>query len=498
MAYIASFIRENGYDVTIYDINVHRGNREDVVSRLAEYDFDYVGISALVDRFSYVKWLAKEIEQIKDVPITVGYGLGTGTYGVVLKNIPEIDFCVLGEGEETFLEILNNPNTPEAITGIAYRDETGKVVVNPERNYKVEVNDLPWPAYDLFEMDKYFVESTEFLDTGYFSVRGEEKYRRIIAYMITARGCPYNCKFCGRIIPKVRMRDIKEVIKEVEYLKETYGVTGITFYDELLTLNKKRTLKLAEALHRMDILWSCQGRVDRVDIDFLKKIKEYGCVSLGYGIESGSDKILKEMDKKATVEQVENAMKAAEEAGLEIKIQLIFGYPGEDKQTANETIQLFKKLKSPGRRFNVIRPLPGSRLYDELLEQGIIIDEFEYIRDLEISIDMNIPIVNLTGFKDNEIKLMSTRVEGLLLLNYLIYMIVHRPLELLNKFRRSKGSLRAVVICLARLAFTYLKPLYNFKQNIDVTRRARMYGAMYNLKRDIKSYRIYSKQTKQS
>jgi radical SAM superfamily enzyme YgiQ (UPF0313 family) len=197
-------------------------------------------------------------------------------------------------------------------------------------------------------------------------------------------------------------------------------------------------------------------------VEFLKELKRNGCVSLGYGIESGSETILRAMDKRVSTEQIIEAMKAAQEASLEIKIQLIFGYPGESKQTIRDTIKLFKALKSPGRRFNIIRPLPGSRLYDELIEQGVIDDELQYIRNLKTALDMNIPIVNLTDFKNHDIKLMACRAEGIMLLNYLVYMIFNHPIELLNKFRRSKGSVKTVCWYLAKLVLSYFRPLFYF------------------------------------
>jgi radical SAM superfamily enzyme YgiQ (UPF0313 family) len=466
IAYIASFIREHGYEVSIYDINLTRDNKEEVVNKLRKYNFDYVGISALANRFSYVEWIAKEIKKIRDVPIVVGNGLATGSFNLLLRHVPEIDFCVIGEGEETLLDILKNYARPEIILGIAYRRATGEVVVNPKRNL-IDINELPWPSYNLFEMDKYIVESTEFLDTGYFTIRDEEKYRRRIAYMLTARGCPYNCKFCGRIISNVRLRDISDVIREIKFLKENYSVSGIVFYDEILILNKERTIELGEALNEMNILWSCQGRVNLVDKYFLKKIKDLGCVSLGYGIESGSQTILTAMDKRISPQQIIKSMNAAQDVKLAIKIQLIFGYPGENKNTVSETIALFKALKSPGRRFNILRPLPGSRLYDELLEQKIINDELEFIKNLEVALDKNLPILNLTGFKDNEIKLMSHRAEGYMLLNYLIYMVFNHPLSLISKFVNSKRSFRRVGGFMGRFILNFCKPLYNliFKDN---------------------------------
>ena len=461
LAYIASFIRQYGFDVTVLDLQTEHLTNEKLLKRLSKINFDIVGISALVNRFQYVSFLSKELKRIKPVPIVVGNGLGTGAYKIVLENIPEVDICVIGEGEETFLDILKNVNRLEEIPGISYR-RNGTVILNPNRIPKVDINAIPWPAYDLIDMDKYIVESSDFLDTGYFTIRGREDVRRKIAYMITARGCPYNCKFCGRIIKQLRLRNIKDIIEEVKFIKNKYDASGISFYDELLVLSKKRVIILAEELKKLDILWSCQGRVNLVDIDLLKKMKECGCVCIGYGIESGSQKILDAMDKKVKVEDIISAMQCANQAGLAVKVQLIFGYPGEDEHTVRETIELFLKLKNPGRRFNIIRPLPGSRLYDELIEAGIIDNELEFIKYLETSLDMNLPIVNLTSFVDDEIKLKACRAESIMLLNYLWYMIRYRLFQLLKDFLKSRGSFKTVMRYLLKLILTMNKSLFNF------------------------------------
>jgi radical SAM superfamily enzyme YgiQ (UPF0313 family) len=135
----------------------------------------------------------------------------------------------------------------------------------------------------------------------------------------------------------------------------------------------------------------------------LELIKETNCVGLGYGIESGSQKILDNMNKKITVKQIESAMKYTQQVGIPIKVQLIFGYPGENEDTLQETIGLFKRVDHPGRRFSVITPIPGSKLYDDCLLQGLIKDEPGYLTVLEKGFGRGKVHVNFTDWPDDEI-----------------------------------------------------------------------------------------------
>jgi radical SAM superfamily enzyme YgiQ (UPF0313 family) len=139
---------------------------------------------------------------------------------------------------------------------------------------------------------------------------------------------------------------------------------------------------------------------------------------MGYGIESGSQKILNNMNKKTTVKQIESAMKYTQQLKIPIKVQLIFGYPGEDETTLQETIDLFRRIDHPGRRFNVITPIPGSKLYDDSLTQGLINDEPAYLAALEKSFGIGKVHVNFTNWPDDEIYPRKRAVEETIANNY--------------------------------------------------------------------------------
>lgn len=443
IASIAGLIREKGYNVEILDIYAEQLDYNNVINTLKNKHFDIVGIGALVNQYAYLKWIAKEIKKIKDIPIVLGSGLGTACYEVVLKNIPEVDVCVRGEGEITFYELLKkNFENLENITGIAYR-KNDNIIKNPDRKLIEDIDILALPAYDLVNIEKYF--DTKFYETGVYNVRTKYAGHLKILPLVTGRGCPYNCNFCGKIIPKVRFRSIANIINEMKFLMSNYEVKGIHFVDELFVIDKDRTIKLCEYLRKLNIRWDCQGRVDRVDYELLKTMKESGCVAVGFGIESGAQKILDNINKRITVRQIKKAINACKEIGLPAKIQLIFGCPGETKETIEETVKLLKEVHDPGRRFSYITPIPGTKLYKEALERNMIGDEEQWLYKIKESFDYRKPAINFTAFKIDKILKIMRYYYNKIVFNYLLYQLSH-PKFLLNNFiKDKKGALELII-----------------------------------------------------
>ena len=443
LASIANFIRAHGFDVEIMDIYAEQLDYKDVISALKNKDFDCVGISALVTQYEYLKWIAKEIKKIKDVPIVLGSGLGTASYEIVHAHVPEVDVCVRGEGEDSFLDLLNSHfNNLQAVQGITFRHEEG-FIKNPDRPLISDIDSLPLPAYDLLNIEKYF--DSKFYETGVYNVRAKFAGRFRILPTITARGCPHSCNFCGKIMPQCRFRSLERITREIDFLIENYGIKGIHFIDELLVYNKERTIGLCDFLKKREILWDCQGRVDRVDGELLGLMKESGCVAIGFGIESGSQKILDNMNKKITVAQIKHAVSICRQIDLPTKIQLIFGYPGETRETINETIGLFRELRDPGRRFSYITPLPDTRLYEECRQKGLIGDEEQWLYKIRRSFDFREPAINFTTFKNSQIKKLMRFYYNKMVFHHFLYLIA-RPRLFFNKLRNDKWGTMELLI----------------------------------------------------
>ncbi|MFX0141420.1 MAG: B12-binding domain-containing radical SAM protein, partial [Candidatus Hodarchaeota archaeon] len=181
-----------------------------------------------------------------------------------------------------------------------------------------------------------------------------------------------NCKLCSKSMKGIRMKSLDFLFKEIDYYTSELKIDSIHFVDELLLINKKRFFEFCRRIKKYNIQWDCQGRINYVDEKILRAMKASNGVCIGFGIESGSQKILDAMDKRIKVKDIEKALTICQKIQLPMKIQLIFGYPGENWQTLNETISLFKKVRLPARRFTVITPLPGSQLYEDAKNDGFI------------------------------------------------------------------------------------------------------------------------------
>lgn len=416
---IASYIRENGFSVTILDNNTECLNKYDLLNFLKNTDFDVYGLTAHVPQYGYIKGLSRMIKELKNKPIILGGPLSTYSHEIVLKNT-NVDICVIGEGEEIIVDLLQNMGKLGSVSGIAYM-ENGSVKKTPPRVYKKSRDEYPFPAYDLFNMDPYFgKQQVQFEGWGSQYLNKNVSGVRSIA-ISTGIGCPFRCNFCSRSVIKPRVRSIDNIISEIKYCMDKFGIGAVRFLDDLLIISKKRTLEFCEKIKPLNLMWSGQARSDVLDDELARAMKEAGCVGVGFGYETGSETLLKAMNKGLTVEDHKNATLAARRNGLSIRVQIMFGYPGENKSTVDETIKLFQELEIPPRRFNVLTPLPGSELYGECLRQKKIVDEDGYLEKVsrqEAGFGSKKVLINLTEMSDAEFESLLLYAEKTMEDNY--------------------------------------------------------------------------------
>ncbi len=423
LAHVASSLLKNGYDVEIFDIYANRWKRNTVLEKIKNLQCDLVGITAMSTQYSYVKWLSNALKKQIKTRIILGGLLATYSSEIVLKNTP-VDICVVGEGEITIVDLLKNMDRLDNVRGIAYK-QNGNIIKTPPREYIEDLDNLPRPAYDLFPMDIY--TKTKF----YIHDPTTKIFKRKLTFktmgILTGRGCPYNCNFCSKSFKGLRLRSVDSIIDEIKYLRQKYGVEGVHFIDELFVVNKKRAYALVEKLGTLGMKWDGQARVNTVDYDLLCAMKKAGCVAVGLGIESGSNKILKYMNKRITSEQSEQALRDAQKAGLHVKVQLVLGYPGENRQTIAETVELFDRVKHPARRFSLILPLPGSVLYNEALQKNLIKDEEKYLTQIYNGYGgSRYPVfINFTELPTDEIYRLKRKAEKTMETNYRRYLMRH-------------------------------------------------------------------------
>lgn len=399
IASLAAVLRPLGHEVKVLDGWADPSLPERMPALIRNMEPTVVGISALTTQFAQVKRLTAAIKSAMPVPIVLG-GAGPTLSPEVFLAGTSADYCVIGEGEVTLPDLLEKMEAPDEVPGIAYKAREGQIAINRPRPYLADLDSLPFPEYGVFDMEPY-LRSTKV------------KHRQERAHtVITGRGCPYDCGFCSRHFTGARYRSSEHVLAEVDYLERKLGKAQVAFSDELLLLPRRRAEAIADGLRSRRLIWNCQGRVNLVDRELLAHLWVSGCRTIGYGIESGSNRILRRMDKRITSTQIREALTETLRQGFTILIQLIFGYPGEDDESLSETRALFADLQLPA-FFSILTPLPGSPVYQEARGRGLIPDEAAYFSRLDHGYlaDGRV-VVNMTEWSDTEFHQRKARLEA--------------------------------------------------------------------------------------
>jgi len=397
VGYIASVLRREGYNVCIYNQDVHHYSEEHLTNYLNKNKFDVVGVGIIAGYYEYRKILkiSDAINKVKNKPVYVigGHGPSPEPEYFLLKT--QADVAVLGEGEETVIELFNaliNNRTLKNIKGIAYR-EGGQVTINERRSLIGDVDSIPFPAYDLFPIVHYRLLRLSLVEKTKFALP-----------LLSGRGCTFNCTFCYRLDPGFRPRSNESVIDEIKLLKKNYDITYITFLDELLMSSQARTISLCEDFIRsqLNIKWDCNGRLNYAKPEVLQIMKKAGCVFINYGIESLDDEVLKNIKKGLTTDQIISGVEHTLNSGISPGLNIIFGNIGDNKQALNKAVKFLLKY-SDGSQLRTIRPVtpyPGSPLYYYAIEKGLLKDCEDFYENKHINSDLL--SVNFTELSDDE------------------------------------------------------------------------------------------------
>ncbi len=388
LMYISSVLKRSGRNVDVLNLNHRSGKVEDIIHTALDVGekYDFICTGGLSTHYQQVREVVEAVRGHKEgARIILGGGLITSEPELML-NALKPDFIVIGEGEKTIVELLScleNGGNIAHVLGIGYRDKSGKIVINQPQPAIKDLESLPLPDFEGFELETYMDNLKPSSNVAL------DLYDFPRAYpLICSRSCPFKCTFCFHPVGKLyRQRSMDSIINELDTAINRYKANVIIIYDELFSLNKERVYEFCERLKKIQegvswkIRWMCQMRVDKLDKEFLKTMKDAGCYMVSYGFESYSPVVLKSMKKQITPSQIDKAIKLTLEQKISIVGNFIFGDKAETVQTANETLDYWKANHHYGIMFAFINPYPGTELYNHCIEKGIIKDKLDFIEN---------------------------------------------------------------------------------------------------------------------
>jgi radical SAM superfamily enzyme YgiQ (UPF0313 family) len=378
LAYLAANARNHGIEVDIIDQYAECLSIDALTKRIEQFAPDMIGYGATTPNYKASLDILKRLKKVfPNVKSIMGGNHPTILPDDVLSNV-EVDYVMRGECDHALPKLclaIDNGDDLSEVEGLSYRDADGNIKHNP-RPPAVELDSIPWPAYDLLPMDSY-------------SSPTYTKFAHPVFQMITSRGCPNKCAYCVNAIESkkvmpYRRRPVDDVIDEIEMLVTKYGARQVQFWDPIFPLGKKYAMEFCEKLIARGLskkmVWNSTTYAQFLDEEMIDAMYKSGCRGIGFGIESGVPELLHSVNKKADLEKVREICKAACRAGIVVSGFFIFGFPGETPEMTRQTIDYAKSLDIHFAQFSILVPYPGTPLYKQLLENG----EFQACSDEEM------------------------------------------------------------------------------------------------------------------
>lgn len=377
LGYLAAVLEKKKHQVEIFDGTLLKATTEDFLAKIVDFQPDLIGVTIMARGHLIVQNLIKNIKNEFNIPLVIG-GPQVTAYPEKMIEYFDTDFACVGEGEETIIELmaaLKNKKGFRRILGLVYHGKKGEIKRNPDRPLIKDLDKIPFPAWHLMPPDKYWMVPILSPAKGY-----------PVAPIVTSRGCPFNCAFCASNVTWRRIfrtRSPKNTVDEIEMLVKEYGVKEIHITDDNFTLIKERAEKVCDEIikRKLAISWQCPNgvRADRLDEPLLYKMKKAGCYSVGLGVESGNQKILEGVNKNLDLGIFENVLKMLKKIGIRAYGFFILGLPGETRRTAQDTIDFAVNHPFDRAWFNILTPIPGSRIFNDYLGQKrITFDEIDW------------------------------------------------------------------------------------------------------------------------
>lgn len=407
--YIGTVLEKAGFAVKVIDS--FPGFNEENIEKIYDFQPDLIGVSVLTTGYrlaaKYTRVLKERLPQAR---ICWG-GVHPSSVPTQILQAEPVDFVVVGEGEETILEVCNKLSEDKnyslkGIKGVVFK-EASAIIVNERRELIKDLDSLPIPNRKLLESPSY---------AWYMSppgiIRGQ--FLNGITTFYTTRGCPYDCIFCcsHEVMGKrLRQRSIENVFEEIAYLKREFNINGLYFNDDTFCLDKNWLKEFCHKLRERgyNLVWGCQTRANLVDRQILWQMKSAGCVQVDIGCESGSSRILRNLKKGIEVEDIIRAFQHAREVGIDTFATFIVGNPGETMEDIYKTEELARKISSRV-SFLILVPYPGSELFQMAKKNGWLLDKEPRFSEDWTNKQSDNPVMQI-NFKPEELLKIRARLQ---------------------------------------------------------------------------------------
>src|SRR3990172_7033499 len=387
LAYVMTYFHENGYRFDLLDIDINEYDNSYVENFVKEKKYDFVLLGSIVTHYKWIKWFVKSVKKNNPkTDVIVGNSVGGSIPDVFLRNAPA-DAVVIGEGEITALELVDAIRLGKDLTkveGIAFIDKNSEFFKTPARKVG-KIDDIPMVNWDFFDVEKYLAKPPDAMDP-------EETESNIRAMpLATARGCSFRCTFCHFVFwnDPYRNRSPKLIIQEIKRNIEKYKANYINFWDDLSFASAKQVSRLVDEIlaSGLKFKWTAAIRADifsrnhlsnEESLEVAKKMKQSGCFNVGFSLETGSEEILKMMNKKITVNEFNDTVRILRRAGIICNTSVVCVYPS----------------------IGFLLPLPATGMWDYAKANGLITDEDKFLDSITERQDI---CLNMTKLSDEEI-----------------------------------------------------------------------------------------------
>jgi radical SAM superfamily enzyme YgiQ (UPF0313 family) len=373
MATIAAFLERNGITADIIDCYARPAEADRlIVEYLRSYRPGYIGFSCTTSSFLDGARLAELAKATLPGIRTVFGGVHVSARREqVLTDYPVVDFVVMGEGEQTLTELIEaDSGEPAGVEGVIYRDGAGAVVNNGYRQARLELDDLPFPAYEKLAgyPAAYMLPIFNYPKAPNTSC-------------ISSRGCPYACSYCDRSVFRrsFRYNSAEYLYDHLRYLKNRFRIRHINFYDDQFTFNRQRVEEFCRKMidHPLRMTYNCAVRAEHIDYELLRLMKRAGCWMISLGIETGDEDLLAQHRQNANLSMLADKIRLIKKAGIRTKGLLMMGLPGESEKSIRKSMDYVFSL--PIDDFNLAKftPFPGSPIYEKIHELGEFEEDWE-------------------------------------------------------------------------------------------------------------------------